>query len=236
MHGNLGTEKVIGSRLRQASRPLPSLRNLQRMHIVAGLTISLTLGAAAMAPHAWLDAAVPIGWNSAGAAIAAAPPWRIDGRVVPGGKDPELLRGGRCASSVRGAATGPERIISTHGWLIARVVPALPSGTDPGGISIVMGISGADGMCRPLGYQLFAFRGGRYIGTLSPELMDARADASFEAVRLTGPTTLQVDFLRYAESDPLCCPHATTRVWFAIAGGSRPRIVPVSVHTKPNSG
>lgn len=206
------------------------------MHIVAGLTLSLTLAAAAAAPHAWLDAAVPLAWNTAAAAIPAAPAWRLDGRVVPGGKDPELLGGGRCASTVRAAATGPERIISTHGWLIARVVPALPSGTDPGGVSIVMGISGADGMCRPLAYQLFAFRGGRYIGTLSPQLMDARADASFEAVRLTGPATLRVDFLRYAENDPLCCPHATTRVSFAIAGGTRRRVVPVSAHTKPNSG
>lgn len=206
------------------------------MNIVAAAALSLTVAAASAPPPAWLDAAVPSGWNNAAAVIAAAPPWRLDGRIVPGGKDAELLRGGRCASTVRPAVSGPERAVSARGWLIARAVPALPSGTAPGGVSVVMGISGADGMCRPWGYQLFAFRGARYIGTLSPQLMNARTDGSFLAVRLTGPTTLQVDFLRYADQDPLCCPHATTRVSYAIVGGIRPRIVPISARTKPNAG
>jgi len=191
--------------------------------------------AAGMGPStAWLDARVPANWNRPGAAIAPAPPWRSDGRVVKGGKDPELLPGGRCAATVQPASGTLQRAIASRGWLIGRVVPALPSMN--AGWTVVMGVSGADGMCRPLGFQLFAFRNGAFVGTLSPRPMDARTDATFVALRTTGPSTLQVDFLRYADQDPLCCPHATTRVSFAIANGARAVIKPTGSRTMPNSG
>jgi hypothetical protein len=190
--------------------------------------------AATMAPsQAWLDARAPSNWNVPGAAISAAPPWRVDGRIVKGGKDPELLSGGRCASTVQPAAGAAERAVSARGWLIARVVPALPNS---GAWTVVMGISGADGMCRPLGYQLFTFHDGSFVGTLSPHLMDARTDASFVALRPAGPNTLQANFLRYADQDALCCPHATTRVTFSIVNGRRPVIAPTASRTMPNSG
>jgi len=197
----------------------------------APLVLAATMGST----PAWLDARVPVNWNVPGAAIAAAPLWRLDGRIVKGGKDPELLPGGRCASTVRPATAAAERAVAARGWLIARVVPALPSARARGW-TVVMGISGADGMCRPLGYQLFAFRGSAFAGTLSPQRMDARTDASFVALRPTGPNTLEVDFLRYADQDPLCCPHATTRVSYAIANGARAVIRPTASRSKPNSG
>jgi hypothetical protein len=105
-----------------------------------------------------------------------------------------------------------------------------------GGWTVVMGISGADGMCRPVGYQLFAFHGGAFVGTLSPQRMDSRTDGSFVALRPSGPNTLQVDFVRYADQDPLCCPHATTRVSYAIANGVGAVVKPIASRTMPNSG
>ena len=136
------------------------------MNVTGILAASITLAVAAAAPHAWLDAPRPAGWSYR-VAMPAAPPYRLNGRIVPGGKDPELLPGGRCASTVRRARTAPERSVAARGWFIGRVVPPLPSSTSRGSWAVVMGISGADGMCRGLGYQLFAFRSGVYVGTLS---------------------------------------------------------------------
>ena len=204
------------------------------MNVTGILAASLALAVTAAAPHAWLDAPHPAGWN-ARMAMPAAPPYRLDGRIVPGGKDPELLPGGRCASTVRRARTAPERTVAARGWFIGRVVPPLPSSTSRGGWAVVMGISGADGMCRELGYQLFAFQSGTYVGTLSPQLMDSRTDASFVSLHVTSPSTLQVDFLRYADADPLCCPHATTRVSFAVTKNAYPSIAPYATATSLNS-
>ena len=204
------------------------------MYVTGILAASIALAVAAAAPHAWLDAPRPAGWSYR-VAMPAAPPYRLNGRIVPGGKDPELLPGGRCASTVRRARTAPERSVAARGWFIGRVVPPLPSSTSRGSWAVVMGISGADGMCRGLGYQLFAFRSGVYVGTLSPQLMDARTDASFVSLHVTSPSTLQVDFLRYADADPLCCPHATTRVSFAVTKNAYPSIAPYATETTPNS-
>jgi hypothetical protein len=180
--------------------------------------LSLALAATTGPSPAWLDARVPANWNVSGAAIAAAP------------------AGGRCASTVRPAAGSADRAVAGRGWLVARVVPALPSAMNAGGWTVVMGISGADGMCRPVGYQLFAFHGGAFVGTLSPQRMDSRTDGSFVALRPSGPNTLQVDFVRYADQDPLCCPHATTRVSYAIANGVGAVVKPIASRTMPNSG
>ncbi len=38
---------------------------------------------------------------------------------------------------------------------------------------VVLGRSGVDGMCRPLGYQGFVFVGGRFAGTLAPPTRSA---------------------------------------------------------------
>lgn len=39
-------------------------------------------------------------------------------------------------------------------------------------------MAGADGMCRPLGYQAFVYSEGRYAGTLSPVPIDSRTNSS----------------------------------------------------------
>jgi hypothetical protein len=201
------------------------------MNVTAVIAASFALAVTAPAPHAWLDAGQPAGWN-ARVPMPSAPPFRLDDRIVPGGKDPELLRGGRCAGTVRPPRTAPERMVAARGWFIGRVVPPLPSSTS---WAVVMGISDADGMCRPFGYQLFAFASGKYVGTLSPQVMNARTDASFVSLRPTSPSTLEVDFLRYSDADPLCCPHATTRVSFGLTKNRFTSVAPYATKTTPNS-
>jgi hypothetical protein len=51
-------------------------------------------------------------------------------------------------------------------------------------VEIVAGMRGADGMCRPVAYNLFVFVGGRFAGVLSPAPMTSRLDGSSGAVRL----------------------------------------------------
>jgi len=70
-------------------------------------------------------------------------------------------------------------------------------------------------MCRPSGYNVFVFVGGRYAGTLSPEPMTSRLDGASGDVRLALPQVV-VEFARYTEKDPLCCPSLRSTVSFRI--------------------
>ena len=64
-----------------------------------------------------------------------------------------------------------------------------------------------DGMCRDFGYNGFAFVGGRFAGTIAPQPMASRFDgALFEPPTLAAGRRLTASFIRYAPTDPLCCP------------------------------
>jgi len=52
-------------------------------------------------------------------------------------------------------------------------------------------MTAADGMCRPAHFNVFVFVGGRFAGTLSPQLMTSRLDASIGALRIAA------EFARY---------------------------------------
>jgi len=74
----------------------------------------------------------------------------------------------------------------------------------------------------------------RYAGTLSPALMDSRADGALSEIRLLSPTVLEVTFLRYADIDPLCCPSRLSVVRYRIERrATGPVTSPVSVQTRP---
>jgi len=103
-------------------------------------------------------------------------------------------------------------------------------------VSLVYGLTGHDGMCRPLGYQVFVFVEGQFAGTLSPAPMDSRTDGALENIVWTasadGTVELSALFNRSSEGDPLCCPSRTSFVHYRIdRSGQTPVVVPVSSTT-----
>ncbi|MGH9846718.1 MAG: META domain-containing protein, partial [Blastocatellia bacterium] len=98
------------------------------------------------------------------------------------------------------------------------------------GTSVFMAMSDVDGMCRPLGYQIFVFVNGKFAGTLSPTPMNSRADGAMGTVRLTRPDKLSAEFVRYTDADPLCCPSKTGAVDYRIdRSGKGGLVVPTGV-------
>jgi LppP/LprE lipoprotein len=175
-------------------------------------------GAAVHADAAsWLDAAKPAGWNKAAAAIPKA----------PSGDESNLPR---CSAQVRKPATREDKAVVAAGWRLFNAYQLYD------GTSVVTAMSGADGMCRPTGYQEFVFVDGTFAGTLSPKPMDSRTDGALEQVFLYAASSIPAQFLRYTEADPLCCASRTSTVTFRIDRTAKgPVAVPVSVSTTKNS-
>jgi hypothetical protein len=123
------------------------------------------------------------------------------------------------------ATSAAERAVATAGW-----IPFLPGGhrTVREDAEVVGGMSGADGMCRPVAYNLFVFVRGTFAGTLSPVPMMSREDGSSGAVTLT-PGGLDVEFARYQSSDPLCCPSGRVQVAYRIDRTEPPSVIPITV-------
>ncbi|MFN8557187.1 MAG: LppP/LprE family lipoprotein [Dehalococcoidia bacterium] len=104
------------------------------------------------------------------------------------------------------------------------------------GVRVVLGASNYDGMCRPLGYQVFVFADGLFAGTVAPVPMDSRTDGAAGPSSLVDGDRLNVTFSRYAPSDPLCCPSRTSSVTYAIdRAGAAPVLRATSVFTTPLS-
>lgn len=107
---------------------------------------------------------------------------------------------------------------------------------------VVTAATNFDGMCRPLGFQAFVFSSGTFAGTLSPTPMDSRTDGAIGNVYLRGSISpqasveLNADFARYKDSDPLCCPAATSSVSYQLAMvDGKPLVKPTQAYTNPNS-
>jgi hypothetical protein len=157
------------------------------MHRFSSFALALMLAsialttrtATASAPGLWLDNRAPRAWNQPGAPIASAPAWSTDGKTIAGRRDPELLPGGRCAAQVHRPSTPTERAVAAKGWFLFSPGASSMIATSGPRWSVVLGMADADGMCRPLAYQVFAFVGGRFVGTLSPTLMASRTDGAF---------------------------------------------------------
>jgi hypothetical protein len=187
--------------------------------VAAVLAVAVWLLAAA-APAKWLDAQTPMNWNVAGASL---PP-------RPGARDAELALGGRCASSTRPPTSFEDRALIRRGWSLVGPYQRY------GSTAVVTATSGADGMCRPNGFQVFVFVNGAFAGTLSPKLMDARTDGSIAGLSamIYSANEISADFARYTSSDALCCPHGTSNVMYRVQITGRPRVVPVSTTTHAN--
>ena len=164
----------------------------------------------------WLDRP-PAAWNQPGAPLPRAPEGREDGENRES-----------CEAVIRLPSSDVDRVLTDAGWHLFGPVQGW------GDAVVLMANAAWDGMCRPWRYQFFVFVGGRFAGTLSPVLMDARTDGAGQRVALASESELTADFLRYGESDPLCCPTRITEARFQIVrGGEGPVVVPLGAATRP---
>jgi hypothetical protein len=177
------------------------------------LSCDPTAGQAQVKVVSWLDQAKPASWNAPGLSIPAAP--KQNETVDP-----------RCRTGGRPAELEADRLLHARGWDLI--------GEYQGGWQTVVITAAAayDGMCRPLQYQTFVFVRGAFAGTLSPKLMNSRTDGALSRVSLQNGRIL-ADYLRYSDSDPLCCASKTTNVQFEIPSGAAV-VRPVSASTSPN--
>ena len=169
---------------------------------------------------AWLDDERPARWHARSPVIP--PPPRVDGNNDP-----------RCRESERPAETAEDKQVATKGW---RLFHEYQGGWN---VKVIWALSSYDGMCRPLGYQAFVFVRGAYAGTLSPDAMNSRTDASLSSVQLAAPRVagdlLVATFQRYTDSDPLCCPSRRTVVRYRIDRvQGAPVVAPVGATTTTN--
>lgn len=146
----------------------------------------------------WLDGPLT-SWNVPGAALPAPP----SADALPlGGLAPDDPFFARCDNAAPQSAEEPA--VAAAGWILSgqngRFAPVDAAPT------IVWGTAGYDGMCRPWGYQGFAFADGIFIGTISPELMYARGDGSATNLQTNTDGMMTVTYERYLQTDPRCCP------------------------------
>jgi hypothetical protein len=163
--------------------------------LVILLSLALSLPAAAQ-DGSWLDGDQS-SWNTAGMEIPTAP--EVDGNTDP-----------QCAEKERPAETAADKALVAKGW---KLYFAYQSGWD---VTVVSALAGYDGMCRPWGYNSFVFVGDTFAGTISPEPMFSRTDGASSDVTLWYENEITAQYVRYAETDPLCCPSNTSAVTFTI--------------------
>jgi hypothetical protein len=159
-----------------------------------------------------------VNWNAPGSAVPRPPAAGVDSAA--------LIQ--RCKLTPL-RETPAQRALADAGWIPFLNVDQ-PLVRDD--VEIVGGMSNADGMCRPVGYNLFVFVTGRFAGTLSPEPMSSRLDASSGAVRILDTETIRAEYARYTDKDALCCPSARVTVRFRIDRALRePLVTAVDLRT-----
>jgi LppP/LprE lipoprotein len=155
----------------------------------------------------WLDGNT--NWNEAGAAIPEAP------RSEGGNNLPN------CEQTIRQATLPEDELVTAAGWSLTG------SAQTYNGTTVITGMANADGMCRPLSYQVFVFTNGVFAGTLSPILMDSRTDGSAVNVNLYRDGYLSASFNRYAPEDALCCPSRESLMFYEVTPqGDTPVLMP----------
>jgi hypothetical protein len=181
--------------------------------IALGLAPALNVGAAAAqvgGSAAWLD--------------APPAPWNVAGAPLPTASSADAANLDRCAAQERAPVGPDESQVAAARWRLEQYWPTQRGA----GTVVVLGTSGYDGMCRPIGYNAFAFVDGRFAGTISPTLMYSRADGSLlETPTVAADGRVAAAFTRYAPQDPLCCPsRGRTAVTYRIDRPAAPVLVP----------
>jgi hypothetical protein len=169
--------------------------------VVGGALLGLFLagGASAQDVGAWLDAPLH-SWNRAGMPIPP-PPALGDISFWPAPA--------HCHASASAPSAAEEAQIHAAGW------PSFRTSWRYGDLALVFAIAGYDGMCRPMGYNIFVFMGGRFAGTLSPTPMNSRFDGALLG-EPTGHADGQIEaaFVRFRPDDARCCPSGP---WVVVA-------------------
>jgi heat shock protein HslJ len=165
--------------------------------------------------ESWLDRA-PANWNRRMSLLPSPVTSLLNSRTKT-----------RCDESIRQPESPAERALVRAGWMLYGAVQSF------GLTKVVSAMSGFDGMCRPLGYQAFVYWEGRYAGTLSPAAMNSRTDGALINIRLVSQTRIIVEFVRYKNSDPLCCPSRISHVTYEVKRADFPIVAPVTINTWP---
>jgi hypothetical protein len=189
-----------------------------------GLALLFGATLVAQAPaETWLDKPLA-NWNKPGAPIPAAKPAQ-DESIAALSK--------RCGYLPLLESTTGERALGAAGWVPFRMFDRQIVDRD---VEIIGGLAGADGMCRPMSFNVFVFVNGRLAGTLSPRPMDSRVDGSIGgAIRLAADDAIQAGFARYLDKDALCCPSSHVAARYRIdRTTAAPVVVPIDVRiTRP---
>jgi hypothetical protein len=153
------------------------------------VALTLVQVAPASAETIWLDEPIQQ-WNQPGMAVPTVP----SSETEPGLEQ-------RCAADARSAETFMDAAVADAGWSLFNAYAA------GWGITMIWGLSGHDGMCRPSGYHAFVFVDGLFAGTLAPVPSISRTDGALTRdARIEANGRIGAVFVRYADSDPLCCP------------------------------
>ena len=188
-----------------------------------GFALLLGTVAAAQVPAAtWLDKPLT-NWNGPGRTVPAA---KVEDESIAAVSK-------RCNYLPLLSSTPGERALVAAGWVPFRMFDRQIVDRD---VEIIGGLAGADGMCRPVNFNAFVFVNGQLAGTLSPDVMASRADASLGgAIRLAPDDTIDAGFSRYTDKDALCCPSSHVTVRYRIdRKATTPVVVPVSIRiTRP---
>ncbi|MGQ9898470.1 MAG: META domain-containing protein [Acidobacteriota bacterium] len=172
------------------------------------LVLFPTVTEAHPAGESWLDRPLT-DWNRAqGRRLALPEPPDV----------PDIAAPDACNEQMRSPAQLFERALVSHGWKLFGPVQSF------GPTQVVMATAGLDGMCRPLGFQVFVSWYGRYAGSLSPVAMRARTDGALVRVQLLSPSRLVAEFSRYAPGDPACCPSRLAVVNYVLQPGEPPTV------------
>lgn len=164
----------------------------------------------------WLDQPLK-DWNRTGNDFPTLP------RPPAMTNDAEMFK--RCYEQLRQPLNTAEEAVAKMGWKLYGASQRY------GTTQVFTALSGFDGMCRPLGLQAFVYWEGRYAGTLSPAWMNSRTDGALTDIRLTNQTSISAEFVRYNQSDALCCPSRISTVFYELRRDDIPDLIPTNVET-----
>ena len=179
---------------------MKKILNMKKLIAVVFVAL-LSVVVASAQEGAWLDAKTVKNWNKGIHAIPTAP---------KGDKDAIA----QCGKMDRPATLAVDKLMTAKGWHL------VGAGQVFGKFTIVEAAAGYDGMCRPDQFNAFVFSGTSLIGTLAPKLMSARTDGSIADFMLGSEGYINAEYVRYSDSDALCCPSRTTNLSFTIEGNN----------------
>ena len=191
-------------------------KNLNLILFLISAIFLTAISTTAQTNNSWLDQPLK-NWNRTGNDFPTLP------RPVGTSNDAEMFK--RCFEQIRQPSNLAEEAVAKMGWKLYGASQRY------GTTQIFTALSGFDGMCRPMGYQAFVYWEGRYAGTLSPAAMDSRTDGALNDFNLNSPTNISAEFVRYNQTDALCCPSRISSVFYELKRDDIPDLVPTLIET-----